>query len=682
MTTNTAVDDHGFQTTLTLGDRCARTFVRLFARAFDSAAALVTNRPLLQLAIVFLGYVIAGNLGQATTAIRSGNLGPVWPASGIALAGLLAYGLRAWPAVLAGSFVVAFLSPVPALTAFGQSLGATAAAAAGAFLLQRLAKFEPRLSNLRDTLAVIIIGAFGCSILSASIGLASLYASGLQPYSGLGSAWLIYWLGDATGVLLVTPLIFTLSSLLAIRSRKRLLELVTLLTLLVGACLLVFGDLPLFSVRLHVLAFSVLPFVMWAAISFGAGGSALSVFVIATMATLLTAAGFGPFSAHTAFVNAALLDVLFTVLAVSGLALAAVIAERERAEAERERLVRVQAGMETRLRLAAIVESSNDAIVSMTLDGTIENWNAAAHRMFGFTEAEAVGQPAAILMPAAVQSQTINKLEQLRAGKRIEPYETLFVTKGNKTLNMSVTISPITNVDETVVGAATILRDITENKRSEAALSNLSRRLIETQEQERARIARELHDDIGQRLALVASRLAARAEGAGRADAGMIELGHRTSEIAADVQAISHRLHSPKLELLGMAVAMRHFCSEFAGQQKMAVEFESHEIPDRVSPDISLCLFRILQEALHNAAKHSGGRRFEVEAASGDGQLHLVVRDHGRGFDVETAKRGRGIGLVSMEERIKLVHGDLSIESQLSRGTTIHARVPLWPSHT
>jgi len=545
----TATD--GAATTSTREYRGAGTFVRSCAGALDSAAAFVPKRLLLHLAIVFLGYVIAGKLGQATTEIRSSNLGPVWPASGIALAGLLACGVRAWPAVLAGAFLVAFQSPVPALTALGQACGATAAAAGGALALRQLAGFTPRLSSLRDTLAVIVIGAFASSILSASIGLASLYASGLQPYSGLGSAWLIYWLGDATGVLLVTPLVFTLSSLLAIRSRKRLIELAALLTLLAGACLLVFGDLPLFSIRLHVLAFCVLPFVMWAAIRFGAGGSALSVFLVATMATLLTAAGFGPFSANTAFVNAVLLDVLFTVLALSGLALASVIAERERAEAERELLI--------------------------------------------------------------------------------------------------------------------------ENKKTEEALSNLSRRLIEAQEQERTRIARELHDDIGQRLSLLASSLSARAD---------VELQHQASEIAADVQAISHRLHSSKLELLGMAATMRHFCSEFASQQKAVVRFESRDVPDRVSPDISLCLFRILQEALHNAVKHSGGARFEADVWSTDGQLQLVVRDHGRGFDVEMAKRGRGIGLVSMEERIKLVHGDLSIDSQPSRGTTIHARVPLRPSHT
>ena len=361
--------------------------------------AVLANKLVIQVATVFLAYLVAGKLGQATTNIRSGNLGPVWPASGIALAAVLAYGYRIWPGIAASAFLVAFQSPVFLLTAAGQAAGATLAAVSGTFLLRRVANFDPALPRLRDALALIVLGAFASATVSASIGVSSLFATQLQAYAGLPSAWLIYWLGDATGVLLVTPLVFTLPTLLEIRSRGRTVELAVLLTLLTAACFLVFGDLPLFPIRLHVLAFAVLPFVMWAAIDFGIGGASLSVFLIATAATLLTAMGSGPFSAHTPFINAALLDVLFVVLAVSGLALAAVITERERAEAEREQLIGAQAAMETRLRLAAIVESSNDAVLSLTLDGIILSWNAAAQRIFGFTEAEAIGRPTTIFVP-------------------------------------------------------------------------------------------------------------------------------------------------------------------------------------------------------------------------------------------------------------------------------------------
>ena len=639
--------------------------------------AVATSRLLLQLLTVFAAYYVAGKLGQATSTVRSGNLGPVWPAYGIAVASLLACGYRVWPAVAASAFLIALQSPVSALTAAGQAIGATLAASTGTFLLRRVPNFDPALPRLRDALAFIALGAFASATISASIGVASLHGADLPSYSSLASGWLIYWLGDATGVLLVTPLVFTVPALLDIRSRRRILDLLALLALVTVACVLIFGALPQMGIQLDVLVFAVLPFVMWAAIEFGIAGASLSIFVVATIATVFTALGAGPFSVHSPFVNAILLDVLFTVLTVSGLALAAVIVERERAEAEHERLILAQASMETRLHLAAIVESSNDAIISMTLDGIILSWNAAAERIFGFTETEAIGQPMAMLIPAALRDENRMILQRLRSGRRIDTYESLRLTKTEKKLHVAITVSPLRDAEGTVVAAAAILRDITERKQAEEAMSNVSRRLIEAQEQERIRIARDLHDDIGQRLALLALNLTGLTGGRLsrlRLHGQSADLQRQVADIAAGVQALSHELHSSRLELLGITAAMRHFCGEFATRQKATVDFESRDLPAHVSPDVSLCLFRILQEALHNAAKHSGVRRFEVRLWGAHGQVHLTVSDHGKGFDPDQARLGRGIGLVSMQERVKLVGGDLTIESGPQHGTTIHAR--------
>jgi PAS domain S-box-containing protein len=640
--------------------------------------AAVAGSLFVQITAVFLVYFIAGKLGQATTNIRSSNLGPVWPASGIALAALLAYGYRVWPGIAAGAFLVAFSSSVPVLAAAGQSIGATAASLTGAFLLRKIPGFDPSLSRLSDALGLVVLGAFGSSILSASIGLFSLYATHVQAYSGLASAWLIYWLGDSTGVLLVTPLVFALPSLFGIRSRD-IAEFSALLTLLAVACFIIFGDLRLIPIRLHVLAFAVLPFVMWAAIDFGIGGASLSVFLIATMATLATAFGFGPFAGSSSFINAVLLDVLFAVLSVSGLALAAVIAERERAKSDREQLIREQTDVETRLRLAAIVESSNDAIFSRNLDGIILSWNAAAQRIFGFTEAEVIGQTAAILLPPELGDEEHRLLQRFKAGERIDRYRTSRVTKAGNTVNVSLTITPLSDSAGTLVGVAEIARDITEQDRAEKALSSVSRRLIHAQEQERARIARELHDDVGQRLALLAIGLTELSEGSHDLSDGTqtTNLQKQAMEIATDVQALAHELHSSKLELLGLATAMRGFCTEFASQTRVEVDFSSRDVPDQLSSDISLCLFRVLQEALHNSAKHSGVRHFEVQLWRAGDEIHLVVSDRGEGFDLEAAKTGRGLGLISMDERLKLVDGDLTIETQPACGTRIHARAPL-----
>src|SRR5215467_1705481 len=160
----------------------------------------VVAKQVAQIVIVFAAYFVAGKLGQATTNIRSGNLGPVWPAYGIALAAILLVGYRAWLGVAAGAFLIALLSPVPAATAVGQATGATLAALAGTFLLRRL-KFRNSLENLQDVLLLIVVGAFGSAIISSSVGVFVLYGSGMHSYSGLASAWLIYWMGDAAGVL-------------------------------------------------------------------------------------------------------------------------------------------------------------------------------------------------------------------------------------------------------------------------------------------------------------------------------------------------------------------------------------------------------------------------------------------------------------------------------------------------
>jgi PAS domain S-box-containing protein len=635
--------------------------------AADIAASrsAATRTFLVQLLIVFVAYFIAGKLGQATTSIRSSNLGPVWPAYGVALAVFLKCGYRVWPAIISSAFLVALGGAVAPLAAAGQAAAATAAAATGAALLRRIPNFDPSLSRLRDALGLIVVGAFGSALLSSSVGILSLYATGIQPYSGIASAWLVYWLGDSTGVLLVTPLAFTLPQLRDIYRRGRLTELLAVVALIAVGAFVVFGDF--FQVHLDVFAFAVLPLVMWAGIDFGIAGAALSVFLIAAIATVLTALGWGPFASNTALTNAVLLDVVFTLLAVSGLTLASVITERERAEGERERLIRAQAEMEARLRHAAVVESSDDAIVSEDLGGIVLSWNQAASRMFGWAETQAIGRSISELLPPELLSDEDAVLHDLRAGQRMVHLERTHTPPSGETIHLASTISPLRDRTGQLVGTVRIVRDISEQKRAEEALARAKRKLVRVQEQERARIARELHDDIGQRLALLAVGLT------GLSD----ELQTQASEIAVDLQSLSHELHPSKIEVVGAVTGMRVFCDEFAQQQQFDVDFEATDITRQLSSSISLNLFRILQEALHNTAKHSGSRRCRVRLWEAHGWVHLVVSDEGRGFDPAATKENRGIGLITMQERVSLVNGHLRIESQPGSGTTVHARVPI-----
>jgi len=220
-----------------------------------------------------------------------------------------------------------------------------------------------------------------------------------------------------------------------------------------------------------------------------------------------------------------------------------------------------------------------------------------------------------------------------------------------------------------------MVANVTEHKLAEEALSDMSAKLIEAQEQERARIARELHDDINQRVALLAIELEQLQDTPSEVRSRVQELRKRTTDISNNVQALSHDLHSSQLEYLGVIAGMKSWCKEFAERQKMEIDCR-YDVQSTLPPEIGLCLFRVLQEALHNAAKHSGVKRIEVRLREESGNVHLIVSDLGKGFDVEAAREGRGLGLTSMQERVRLVNGTIKIQSKLMGGTTIHVCVP------
>jgi PAS domain S-box-containing protein len=231
-----------------------------------------------------------------------------------------------------------------------------------------------------------------------------------------------------------------------------------------------------------------------------------------------------------------------------------------------------------------------------------------------------------------------------------------------------------------IIGLRGTLQDITARKLADATLAGVSGRLIEAQEQERGRIARELHDDIGQRVALLAIELAQLQKSSspsGEFSRSIERLQQQASETAADIQSLSHQLHSSRLQYLGLAAALRGFCQEFGKQQRVEVDFETHDLPVRLSSDISLCFFRVLQEGLQNAAKHSGLTKFDVRLWGTPEEIQLTISDSGVGFDINESRASQGLGLISMQERLKLLKGTLSIESRLQHGTTIRASVPL-----
>ena len=222
--------------------------------------------------------------------------------------------------------------------------------------------------------------------------------------------------------------------------------------------------------------------------------------------------------------------------------------------------------------------------------------------------------------------------------------------------------------------------DVSERRLAAEALATINQRLIDAHEEERSRIARELHDDISQRLALLTMTLdaLARASGAPVPDGGQTIEAARDAvmNLARDVQALSRRLHPARLDLLGIAAASAALCREISSLRALEIRFNAESVPDGLSKRVAVCLYRVLQEALQNAIKHSGVEKMEVSLRGGVDRIELTVRDQGVGFDVSTTQ-GRGLGLTSMQERVRAVRGRLAVLSEPQRGTTIHASVPL-----
>jgi PAS domain S-box-containing protein len=223
--------------------------------------------------------------------------------------------------------------------------------------------------------------------------------------------------------------------------------------------------------------------------------------------------------------------------------------------------------------------------------------------------------------------------------------------------------------------------DITERKRAEEALSCMNRRVIEAEERERNRIARDLHEDVGQRLALLAIAIEQLKNDfphqAVELLDGLDAVWRKALEILTDVKASAHELYSPRLEYLGIAAVMKTFCEEFGERKRVEIDFRSHGFADFVLPDVSICLFRVLQEALRNGVMHSGVQKFSVQLWGESDEIHLRVSDSGVGFDLRAARTGRELGLIRIEQRVRLVEGTFSIDSQPEKGTTVQVSVPL-----
>jgi PAS domain S-box-containing protein len=341
-------------------------------------------------------------------------------------------------------------------------------------------------------------------------------------------------------------------------------------------------------------------------------------------------------------------------------------------------------------RFRQVIEAAPTGILMVGRDGKIVLVNSQAERLFGYEKEELLGQPVELLVPERARSGHATDRARYFTAPEVRPVgagRDLFGRRQDGSeFPVEIGLSPVQTSEGMLVLASII--DLSERKRAEEALrvsyrrqQTLARQLLTAQEGERRRIARELHDDLNQQLALLAVELDVLGEKPPGTPAQVAErvreLSALVKELSSTVHDLSHQLHPSKLEQLGLVAAVRGLCRELTESHGLEARFTHDLMPDVIPNDIALCLYRIVQEALHNIIKHSGTRHATVELSGTADAVCLRIVDNGVGFDPDAEDGNGGLGLVSMRERLHLVRGEIAIDSRPSGGTRIDIRVPV-----
>ena len=633
-------------------------------------------RPLLAAISVSVAYFIGAKIGFALT-FHPHPVSTLWPPNSILFAALLLSPVRWW------WFLVLAVFPAHLLTQLGADIplpmmlswyvSNCAEALLGALLLRYVTK-EVRLDSTYHVgmfIMVAVLAPFLSSFLDA--GFVKLNRFGGSSYSDV---FRMRFFSNVLASLTLVPLIMAwrkggIRSLISAPPR-RVLEAVLLAIGLLMVGRISFGTREFIQNTTPALLYLPLPLLLWASMRFGPRGSSAALIVVSLFAIRGAINGLGPFIGEPEE-SAMSVQSFLIVAAMTLLFLTAVIRERD----------------ETSQRNRALLSANPDMVFLMTNQGVYLDYHARDRDNLLLRPEMFLGKNVREVLPPQLAEDVIRCLARsastdeaqvleysLQMGDEERHYEARLIgMEGDKTMSI---VRDVTDRQR----AAKALKDSQQKlHQSHTQVRSLLGRLIDVQESERRRISRELHDDLSQKIATLSVAISRLKRRVPLPDSDLIaeldDLRQKTNSLTNEIRRLSHQLHPAVLEHLGLVTALESYIGSFKDEEQIDVRLRADIGEERVPFQTSICIYRVAVEALRNVSRHSGAASAAISLTRHNGSLELRVSDSGRGFDVDAFRRGRGLGLVSIEERLRLLQGSCEIHSSPEKGTTLVARVPL-----
>lgn len=622
-------------------------------------------------AAVAVTYAAVGHASLAA-ATEHRAISSLWMPSGIALFALVRFGPRLWPGVAIAAFVLNRSVGIPLLGALAIAGGDALEAVIGAHLVMRVWSTPAGPRRLRDVVALAVLAGAVSTAVAATIGVGTLVLAEATTLATAPALWLVRWTGDAVGVLVLSPLLFAWShpEEPAPPRGVRPFEV-----------LLVFGGLAVITdvlfARWGMLTFAVFPLVGWIALRLGFRGASTAVLVVSLVASLRTLAGDGPFTTWSPTANLFALQLFLVLLAMKSLSFAALQLEARASEArvrESEALYRM------------LAQHLPDGCVALFDDALrLQLVEGPAVADAGFVKKEVEGRTLDEIFDTEHAAALARPFREALRGRDLE-FEFRYRDKAYLVRALPLPEQPAGGARAMALALDVTARDAAQREvaESRARLERLSHLLLSAQENERRRIAREVHDELGQALTAVKIGLSTsllRAQRRGSLDS---ERHVRTAAATVDqaiesVQRIILALRPGVLDSLGPIAAIEHAVQQFSERSGIAVSLELPPEPLLLDTDHATALYRTVQEALTNVLRHADARTVSVSLRVEADILRLRIADDGRGIGDDQLRNPRSMGILGMRERAAACGGFLDLSRNPGGGTVVSMTMPRFP---